>query len=202
MFTSYLCRVGAPMLLASALMLPHAFASAADAPAAAPYAGQQDRSIKSLSESDIEALLAGQGAGFAKAAELNGYPGPAHVLELAEPLRLSESQRAATQVLMSEHRTRARKLGQELVSAEADLDRLFQRKQADPRAVDRATETVGLLQARLRAEHLNTHLAQAALLDPEQTRRYAVLRGYDANPVSVPEAPSAHQHHGNTGSRP
>jgi hypothetical protein len=32
--------------------------------------------------------------GLALAAELNGYPGPAHVIELAKSLGLSEPQRA------------------------------------------------------------------------------------------------------------
>ena len=49
----------------------------------APYAGQQARAIKSLSDEDIAALLKGEGMGMAAAAELNGYPGPAHVLQLA-----------------------------------------------------------------------------------------------------------------------
>ena len=47
------------------------------APAAdLPYAGQQTRAIKALSDDDIAALRAGEGMGMAKAAELNGYPGP------------------------------------------------------------------------------------------------------------------------------
>ena len=64
---------------------------AADIPAT-PYAGQQARTIKALSDEDIAALRKGEGAGMAKAAELNGYPGPAHVLTLAAQLGLAESQ--------------------------------------------------------------------------------------------------------------
>jgi hypothetical protein len=41
----------------------------------APYAGQDQREIKSLSAQDVTDLLAGSGWGFAKPAELNGYPG-------------------------------------------------------------------------------------------------------------------------------
>jgi len=48
-----------------------------------PYARQQVRTIKSLSDEDIAALRKGEGMGMAKAAELNGYPGPAHVLDMA-----------------------------------------------------------------------------------------------------------------------
>jgi len=49
-----------------------------------PYAGQEKRSIKALSQAQIENFLSGAGMGFAKAAELNHYPGPKHVLELAD----------------------------------------------------------------------------------------------------------------------
>ena len=61
------------VLAASLFALP---ALAADM----PYAGQQARTIKALSDDDLAALRKGEGMGMAKAAELNGYPGPAHVL--------------------------------------------------------------------------------------------------------------------------
>jgi Spy/CpxP family protein refolding chaperone len=145
---------------------------------ASPYAGQQQRPIKALSDQEVSALLEGHGAGFAKAAELNGYPGPMHVLELADRLELSAEQRGATQRLMVEHKQRARSLGAALVTAERELDGLFAQRSAASETVDAATRRVGLLQAELRAEHLKTHLAQAALLTPDQMRRYSELRGY------------------------
>jgi hypothetical protein len=55
---------------------------AAEMPAT-PHAGQQTRTIKALSDDEIAALCNGKGMGMAKAAELNGYPGPIHVLALA-----------------------------------------------------------------------------------------------------------------------
>lgn len=63
-----------------------------DANPLTPYAGEQARTIKTLSDDDIAALRKGEGMGMAKAAELNGYPGPAHVLALAAPLGLTETQ--------------------------------------------------------------------------------------------------------------
>src|SRR6266478_2961860 len=67
-----------------------------------PYAGMQNRGLKALSEQQIEDLRAGRGMGMALAAELNSYPGPAHVLELASALDLSEAQRGRTQALFEE----------------------------------------------------------------------------------------------------
>ena len=57
-----------------------------------PYAGMQQRSVKALSEQQIADLRAGKGMGLALAAELNGYPGPIHVLELGDQLNLSSVQ--------------------------------------------------------------------------------------------------------------
>jgi hypothetical protein len=161
---------------------------------ASPYAGQQQRAIKALSDQQVTALLEGHGAEFATAAELNGYPGPLHVLELADRLGLSPEQRSATQSLMSEHKQRARSLGAGLVNAERELDGLFAQRAAAPEAVDTATRRVALLQAELRAEHLKTHLTQTALLSPQQARRYSELRGY-GDAAAGDDRSSTHKRH-------
>ena len=88
------------------------------APAPSAYVGEQSRSIKALSATDITSLQAGAGMAYAKAAELNGYPGPAHVLELKSQLNLSDQQRTATQALVASHQAQARVLGSQLVEAE------------------------------------------------------------------------------------
>lgn len=157
-----------------------------------PYAGQQDRQLKALSQQEVGALLAGEGSGLAKAAELNGYPGPAHVLEHAEALALSEQQRRATETLMQTHKARARTLGAELVQAEQGLDDAFVRRVIDAPTLASLTAAIGNKQAQLRQEHLQTHLLQTALLTPAQVRRYAELRGYASGPV--PDATQTQQH--------
>ena len=63
--------------------------------AQSPYVGMQTRSIKARSDQQIADLKAGRGMGLALPAELNGYPGPAHVLELSDQLGLS-AERAAS----------------------------------------------------------------------------------------------------------
>jgi hypothetical protein len=170
------------------------FASTPFAQTASPYAGQQSRVVKSLSMQDIDGLRSGAGAGYAKAAELNGYPGPAHVLELAQQLQLDPAQQEATKLLLGAHKARAATLGAALIDAEAALDRLFADRTAEAASVDRATAQVGAMQARLRAEHLKTHLAQTALLTPEQVRRYALLRGYGEAAAPSSDPHRLHQH--------
>jgi len=147
-------------------------------PGAQPYAGLQEREIKALSADDTRKLLAGQGMSLALAAELNGYPGPLHVLELAGPLQLDAGQQAKTRELLEAHKAEARTLGAELVAAERALDRHFAGGQALEAEVERLTARIGELQARLRSAHLRTHLKQAALLTPQQVTAYGRLRGY------------------------
>ena len=71
----------------------------AAADTAAPYAGWQGRDIKALSARQVDDLAAGRGMGLALAAELNGYPGPRHVLDLGDDLELTAGQRAAFEAL-------------------------------------------------------------------------------------------------------
>jgi Spy/CpxP family protein refolding chaperone len=156
---------------------PHANTAATAAPS--PYAGEQAREIKSLSPREIQALHQGAGVGYAKAAELNGYPGPMHVLELARPMQLSAEQRQASEQLLTQHKASARGLGKQLIDAERALDTAFASKEIDAHRLADLTQRIGQLQATLRAEHLQTHLRQTALLSPQQIASYQSLRGYD-----------------------
>ena len=146
--------------------------------AAQPYAGQQLREIKALSAQEQQDWLDGKGIGLAKTAELNGYPGPLHVTENAAALSLTASQRDATARLMAAHKGDVKALGKQLIEAEQALDEAFRRGAPSEAQVNRLTLEVGTLQARIRAAHLQTHLAQTALLQPEQVALYQRLRGY------------------------
>lgn len=156
---------------------------------ASPYAGQQTREIKALSPTQTADLLAGKGMELAKAAELNGYPGPVHTLELAAQLELSTGQKQASEALMNRHQAEARDLGAQLVQAERALDQAFASRQIDAARLAAHTESIGRLQALLRKSHLDTHLQQTTLLTPAQITRYAQLRGY-AGPATT----SLHKH--------
>ena len=68
-------------------------AGTANTQSSQPYSGMQTRSIKALSEEQIADLKAGRGMGLALAAELNGYPGPKHLLELDDDIGLTDQQR-------------------------------------------------------------------------------------------------------------
>lgn len=143
-----------------------------------PYAGLESRPVKALSPDQLADLRAGRGMGLALPAELNGYPGPTHVLELAGPLGLTPAQRIRTEALVAAMKAEAIPLGERLIADEAALDRLFAEKQATAGTLDAASASIGAAQAALRAAHLRYHLDMIAVLTPEQVARYTVLRGY------------------------
>jgi Spy/CpxP family protein refolding chaperone len=150
----------------------------ASAYAESPYRGEDTRDIKSLSEAQIGRYLSGDGMGLAKAAELNHYPGPRHVLELSDELRLTEVQRRRTEELFAGMRSRAIDLGKRILEKERDLERLFVEGSADAGRLREILLEIGALQAELRYVHLSAHLEQKQLLTNHQIMMYDNLRGY------------------------
>ena len=143
-----------------------------------PYAGLESRQIKSLSETQITDLKQGRGAGLALTAELNGYPGPVHALELAAQLDLTEAQRKAMEQLLAAMRAEAIPLGETLIEQEAALDHQFATRTITAASLmDRARE-IALTQGALRAAHLKYHLATEGALTPSQVAAYVQRRRY------------------------
>ena len=165
-------------LVATALIL-----AATAAGAQTPYAGMQTRSIKALSEQQVADLGAGRGMGLALAAELNGYPGPSHVLELADRLELSTDQRARIKGLFDSMKAEALPLGSKLIEQEADLDRQFASRTVTAESLKASTAAVAVTQGELRETHLKYHLSTADILSPAQMQHYAELRGYGESPM-------------------
>jgi hypothetical protein len=163
--------------------------SVASAQAPQPYAGMEARTIKTLSAAQIEDLRAGRGMGLALAAELNGYPGPKHVLELADQLALSATQRSSVQTLFARMTAETVPIGETLIAQETELNRLFAEKTVTPTNLGEMTSTIGGTQATLRAAHLKYHLMTLAVLNPAQIERYSLLRGYGGGVQT-------HEHHG------
>lgn len=155
-----------------------ALASGTGAVGQTPYAGLQTRPIKALSDQQIADLQAGRGMGLALPAELNGYPGPSHLLELGDRLGLSDAQRRDLQGMFDTMKAEAIPIGKRLISQEAALDVLFSSHSATPHAISAVTAEIGETQGKLRATHLKYHLLTVAMLQPSQVERYAQLRGY------------------------
>ena len=67
-------------------------AHAHDHAAMSPYAGKESSEVRVLTPEELQAYRDGMGMGLARPAELNHYPGPRHVLDLARELELTGGQ--------------------------------------------------------------------------------------------------------------
>lgn len=162
------------------------------------YAGQEGRAIKAMSDQEIMDYRNGRGMGTSKAAELNHYPGPRHVLDHAQALSLSVEQQVRTQQIHDAMARDAARVGEKIVHKEAQLENLFATRQASPENTGRVVQEIAALQGEFRLVHLNAHLSMRHILSREQIEAYDSLRGYDGTKAHD----SGHKHgmtDGNTG---
>lgn len=148
-----------------------------------PYAGQEIRGIKALSQEDIEGLLAGAGTpfgGMAKPAELNGYPGPRHVLDAVEAgeFEITSEQKGKIEALYKEMRAEAIELGEEIINIEQAIDDAFVKGTITEDLLQEKVLESASLYGRLRVVHLKYHLSMVEILTPQQIEQYNDLRGY------------------------
>ena len=143
-----------------------------------PYTGQQNRQIKSLSNKDIEQLRAGAGWGLAKTAELNGIPGPIHLLEMRDQIALSDKQIASIEQLYESMNREARRLGEQLIKKEHALELRFQQNVPDSNELKILLDEIGSIRSSLRFAHLQAHLQTPHILTKQQIDKYNQLRGY------------------------
>jgi Spy/CpxP family protein refolding chaperone len=146
-----------------------------------PYAAGQSAEVKTLTAEEVASIRAGEGMGLAKPAELNAYPGPRHVLDLADSLDLTTAQRERTRALFEAMTAEAIVAGDAVIEAERELDALFASGSVDPAALDRRLAAVADARAALAAVHLRAHLAMRDLLTRHQVHEYVRLRGYDGS---------------------
>jgi Spy/CpxP family protein refolding chaperone len=131
----------------------------------------------SYSADDVAELLQGAGRGMAKPAELNGAPGPTHVLEFAEELELTQEQRVQIEAIRLDMKTNAIVLGQELIALELALEETFAAGEVQAEGLLAALDRIANAERDLRYIHLSAHLSTPALLTADQIRRYDGLRG-------------------------
>ena len=149
--------------------------------AASPYVAQLDSPVRGLSAQEVDDLRAGRGMGFARMAELNNYPGPRHVLDLQEELKLSAEQQASIEAIFSAMHTEAQALGEQILTREEQLGAAFVGGVVDEATLQQHVMTLAELYGQLRVAHLRAHLQVTPLLTPEQITAYNELRGYIGN---------------------
>lgn len=172
-----------PRTLAALTVLLALPAAAASQQHHSGYAEGQSAQVKTLGQAEVDELLAGAGMGMARPAELNGFPGPHHVLDLADSLALSAAQRAAVEDVFRRMQERATALGRQVVEGEGALDALFASGTVAEDALAERVKAVDALRSELRLVHLRAHLETKALLTLHQVHTYDRLRGYSGGHV-------------------
>lgn len=157
-----------------------------------PYAGVETRAIKSLSGTDLKELRRGGGWGLALAAELNGVPGPAHLLELRDKIPLSADQIVTIQQIFNEMQSEAIAAGARLIAAEEAIEAAFRAADLDDAPLRALIAEAESARAELRFIHLSRHLSTPPLLSADQIARYNTLRGYGVDPcANIPAGQNA-----------
>ena len=165
--------VSAAPAVAQTPATPHGAGHHHGAPAA-PSAAHQD---VQRCQTDYEAVVRdGRGFGMAFAADQSGYPGPLHVLELRDALRLTADQESQVRALYAAMLAEARPLGAALLEAEARLRALFESGRASEQAVRAQVADVERRRGELRTVHLLYHLRTRDLLAAEQRAAYHAAR--------------------------
>jgi hypothetical protein len=166
-----------------------------------PYAGQDLRDIKSLSDNDVQSLQNGTGeafGGMAKLAELNSYPGPRHVLDMASELQLTYGQRIEIKLIYQNMSSKAKGIGAAIIAVEQDMDEAFANKTITQENLKLMLDKSADLYGQLRFVHLSAHLDTVQMLTIEQVQMYNAMRGYDrgstGNSGISNDDSSSHQH--------
>ena len=142
------------------------------------YVGEESRKIKSLSTDDISDLRNGRGWGLAKAAELNGIPGPAHLLELKDDIPLTDEQASRIRAVFEDMKSKAILQGEQLIELESRLDSAFGSGTITPDGLQVLLSRIADTHGDLRYIHLSAHLRMLPILSNDQIEKYNSLRGY------------------------
>lgn len=172
-------------LLALATLLPLAVRAESGGPTPSPpIDAHHDQApgseVPGLGAEEVAELLDGRGMGQARVADVEGYPGPRHVLDTwgAGKLRLSPEQATRVQEIVRAMASEARRLGVLVLDAERDLALALRSGEIDATNRRARVERIAALRGELRAVHLQAHLETRAVLDPAQLARYGELRGH------------------------
>ncbi len=143
-----------------------------------PYVDLKTREIKALSDEAMQQYRNGNGMSLALSAELNMYPGPRHVLSIAQLMDLDAVQIARVEAIRDATNEDAVRIGTQIVDLERTLDRAFAHRTIDSTGLSSVTNEIGRLQGRLRFVHLAAHLAVTEILSQAQIEQYETHRGY------------------------
>jgi hypothetical protein len=135
---------------------------------------------------------------MAKLAELNGYLGPRHVLDMASELQLTDKQRMEIELIYQNMSNKAKSIGAAIIAIEHDMDRAFANKTITEENLELMLYKSADLYGELRFVHLSTHLDTMQMLTIAQVQMYNKIRGYDSGSTdnsSSSDDNNTHQQH-------
>jgi len=147
-------------------------------PTPSAYVSLLDSEIRGLDQDTIEGYLTGKGLGQALPAELNGYPGPRHTIDMAEEMELTDEQLAQVQALFDDMQSAVLPLGEKYLESVAELELAFREGTITDEYLQSQLENITGIEAQMRYVHLSTHLATIDILNHDQIMEYNMMRGY------------------------
>lgn len=149
-----------------------------------PYVKQMNNQIKAITQKDLEGLKKGSGmpfGGMAKAAELNGLPGPRHVLDMSQQVKLTKDQQRKINKIFNKMNSEARKLGAHLIKIERQMDDQMKSGKINSSTLNDLVNKSATVYGKLRYSHLVAHLQTKNVLTKKQIDTYNKIRGYNTN---------------------
>ena len=131
-----------------------------------------DGDIRALTPEVVAQIEWGEGASLALPVERNGVPGPRHVLDLADDLKLSADQRTKVRAIYDAMTSAAILAGQRYLAAERALEAEFRAGTLSTGQLPARMSEVSRLQGELAAIHLAAHLQTAEVLTRDQVAAY------------------------------
>jgi hypothetical protein len=160
-----------------------------------PYVDERSTEIRGFTGKEIQDLRDGAGMGLARAAELNSYPGPRHLLDAVQQGRFEtrgDQLKRLTEIFEGMKRE-AQRIGAAILGEEARLEAAFRSGAMTDGELRSRVSRIAQLQGELRSAHLAAHLATRAILTEQQIEEYNKLRGYTPN-TSDDGSPHQHRH--------
>jgi hypothetical protein len=173
------------ILLIFAICLLVAVPALAQDQLTSPYRQQAEKGLRGLDEKEIAELKAGAGMRLARAAELNSYPGPRHVLDAIEAGKLAggAEQRERVQQVFNRMNRDAVRVGTQILEEEQRLETGFRTATITESDLRSRETRIAALQGELRAIPLAAHLTTRSILSESQITRYNELRGYTESTI-------------------
>lgn len=133
---------------------------------------QQVSPLKFISSQNYQYYKNGGNSDLYLIAEVNNYPSPGSVLQLAKELSLTTDQKHQVNMIHIELNRKVKEMGGFLIKEQTKLNQLFETRKIDEGSLIYYTNKIGALEGELRNAYLRAHLRTSTLLSAQQLKKY------------------------------